>query len=127
MTDNEDAMIQYIDYRLKEWANWFGRGNFYGIGYPPCSTEYRLMTGIISERQCGIRVMPCNEDAEEIEKLIHEMSKQNNKMAFALRIHYLDGGKWQMHKSEIGIGETKFRVYVHMGRQWLAGRLSAYK
>lgn len=124
---NEDKMMQYIDYRLKEWANWFGRGNFYGIGYPPYSTEYKLMMGIISEKQHGVRVMPCNEDAEEMEKLIYEMSKQNNKMAIALRIHYLDRDKLQMQKREIGIGETKFRVYIQMARQWLAGRLSAYR
>lgn len=85
--------IQYVEERLNQWADWYSRGNYYGLGYPSCSIEYRLMTeGYVARNNHGQRSIPVNEEAEEVEKLIREMAKQNSNMALALRCHYFTRG-----------------------------------
>ena len=38
-----ENMLAYVERRLAEWGHWYSRGNLHGLGYPPCSVEYRLM------------------------------------------------------------------------------------
>jgi hypothetical protein len=115
----------YLEYRLQEWAEWFSKGNFYGVGFPSCTVEYRLMTEALINQQSGYKSLHCNSDAEEIELLINEMAEQNFKMALALRTQYFKKRKAQDYSSEVGVSGTRFRGFVEMGKQWLAGRLSA--
>lgn len=72
----------------------------------------------------GPKPLPNNQNAEEIEFLVNEMFGQNNKMALALRIHYFGKRKSRDRSIELEISATRFRIYVDMARQWLAGRLS---
>jgi len=112
----------YVEFRLQEWAEWFSRGNFYGIGYPSSTIEYRLMTEALIFQQKGHKSLHCHHDAEEIESLVCEIRHQNNKMALALRYHYFN---YHDYKSTLLISRTQFQNYLGMGRQWIAGRLSA--
>ncbi len=115
----------YIEYRLQEWANWFDKGNFYGIGFSTSTIEYRLMTEGIVSNQPGYKTLHCNDEAEEIENLISEMHKQNFKMSLALRHHYFGYNKSHDRRSALPFSRTQLQTYLGMGRQWLAGRLSA--
>ena len=120
-----DDFMEYVEKRLDQWVRWFSHGNSYGIGYSSHSIEYTLMTVGILVKSTAPKPLPCDEDAEEIEALVVEMAKQNNKMAAALRIHYFDKKKSRARSDEIEVSATQFKLYVNMARQWLAGRLSA--
>lgn len=121
----KDTFLKYVEERLHQWAEWYSRGNFYGLGYPPYTLEYRLMTEGIVVRTTGIKPLPSNEEAEEIENLIREMSWQNHNMALALRCQYFSSGALRIKAKKLKISHNQFKYYVDLGHQWLAGRLSA--
>lgn len=119
---------KYIENRLQDWADWFIRGNNYGIGYPPESFITMLEKGITVKRKgsAKLSVLPTNESAEEIEKFVVEMSRQNHQMADVLRKYYFGREPTiQLKAKSFGISEPKFKILLRMARQWLAGRLSA--
>lgn len=56
----------YVDFRLQQWAEWFSRGNCYGIGYPSSSIEYRLMKeGVMARNKYAKQVLLCHVDADK--------------------------------------------------------------
>jgi hypothetical protein len=117
--------IQYVEDRLNEWAAWVSHGNWYGLGYSPCSVLYRLMTEGILTKTTAPKMLPCNENAEEIEALIYEMWKQDQALAEALRINYLTQGSLRYKAKKFSINRDRLAYHLDMARQWLAGRLSA--
>jgi len=118
---------RYLQNRLEQWADWCVRGNFYGLGYPPCSLEYRLLTEGRPERHPGFRPLPSHEPAEEIEDMVREMAQHNVTMAHALRCQYLMTGSLRTRAAYLNVSHSHFKHYVDMAHQWLAGRLSAKK
>lgn len=125
-----EKMLQYVEYRLQQWADWYGRGNLYGLGYPPCSTEYRLMTEGNVVRTLGAKPIASNEQAEEIEALVIKMSEQNHIMAIVLRCHYFNGKSVRKNTAQLtdlgmNISYSYYKYTLEMGKQWLAGYLSA--
>lgn len=124
----EDAkvlILKYIDNRLHEWANWFKKGSRAGIGYPPHSIEYRLMTeGHVIKEYLGIKPLPTHADAEEIESLMVEMMAQNRKMAEVIKNYYFEVGGIRCHAKKLKMGHAQFENHLHSARWWLAGRLS---
>jgi hypothetical protein len=126
----DEKFIKYVDQRLDQWAAWYSSGNSYGLGYPRRSMEHVLMTEGIVSRSNTPKFLPCNEDAEEIEALVVEMAKQNKKMALILRYYYFEPGALRIKAENFSanyssISWKKFKDYVDMARQWMAGRLSA--
>jgi len=122
-----DTFMHYLEERLNQWADWYSRGNSYGLGYPPCTTEYRLMTEGIVHRSDGFKKLPVNEAAEEIEALVKEMAHYNQVMALALRYQYFSEGSLHTKAAKLKISRPYFKHYVDMAHQWLAGRLSGGK
>ncbi len=125
MVNNKTLVSEYVQRRLQEWAEWFSRGNFYGLGYPSCSIEYRLMREGSITKHSGSRPLPCNTEAEEIEKLVKELSEQNNNLAIALRCFYFTNGSLRVKAKNVAISHVYLKYYVDMAHQWLMGRLSA--
>ena len=121
---DEDFMI-YVERRLEHWARWFSSGNYYGLGYHSESIEYVLMTVGIMIKSTAPKPLPSDEEAEEIEAIVREMAEYNEKMATMLRIHYFGNGLVCERARKLGMSYARFRAYVDMARQWLAGRLSA--
>jgi hypothetical protein len=126
----DDKFIEYVDQRLDQWATWYSSGNSYGLGYPQRSMEHVLMTEGVVSKAATPKYLPCNEEAEEIEALVVEMAKQNKKMAFILRYYYFEPGALRAKAENFSadhssISWKKFKDYVDMARQWMAGRLSA--
>lgn len=119
--------MRYIDERLNQWAAWYRQRVRLGIGYPPCSIEYRMMTeGCIPRSEyLGIKPMPTNELAEEMESFIVEMSKQHKTAAQALRKHYYEQGNAHQKSQTMHISESQFEKLVLFARAWLLGRLTS--
>lgn len=116
--------IDYIQSRLKHWAEWYSKGNGSGLGYLSCSIEYRLMTEGMIIRKFGPSPLACNEEAEEIETLLREMSEQNKHLAAALRHCYLNRGGLRIKGKSFNVTHQQFKIYMIMGHHWLAGRMS---
>jgi len=115
----------YLEMRLTQWAEWFGRDNQY-LSYNSCSIEYRLMTEGILVRSTAPKNIPCNEDAEEIENFVKEMARYNNEMAAALRLRYFEKGMVKKRHATLNVSYPQFRFYISMAKQWLIGRLSLF-
>jgi hypothetical protein len=120
-----EHMLAYVERRLAEWGDWFARGNLYGLGYPPCSIEYRLMKeGHVRTNPPGQRFTPINESAEEIENLVQELALQNAHLALALRDYYINQFSLRKQAKEAGISHTQLKYLLDMAKQWVVGRLS---
>lgn len=122
-----ESFMQYLENRLEQWADWYLRGNFYGLGYPNCALEYRLLREGNIQRHSGPPRLRSNEAAEEIEDLVKQMAEYNLIMANALRCQYFMTGTLRTRAVHLKISHTHFKHYVDMAHQWLAGRLSAKK
>lgn len=122
-----DKYYQYIENRLREWAEWF-RKDIDGLGYPSTSIEYFLMKQEIRSEKRSPGYIKINEEAEEIEELVREMAEYNINMAHALRLHYFRSGGLRIKSKELKISHMLYKSYLEMAQQWLAGRLSiSYK
>jgi hypothetical protein len=119
-------IMQIVEDRLNEWAEWASHGNWFGIGYSPCSILYRLMTEGILIKSTAPLIHPTNEEAEEMEALIRDLWNQNKDLADALRIHYLFQGSLRYKANKFSINRDRLTYHLDMARQWLAGRLSGY-
>lgn len=123
-----ENMLSYVERRLEEWGHWYSHGNLYGLGYPPCSIEYRLMKeGNVRTQPKGQRFLPVNENAEEIEKWVQEMALQNAAMALALRHYYFNRYSLRKQAKEAGISHMQLKALLDMGKQWVVGRVSGAK
>src|SRR5688572_24795799 len=102
--DAKAEISDYIDDRLREWATWASSGFRLGIGYPPCSLEYRLMIeGHVERGYQGLVPMPEHASAEEMEALLCEMAAQHHKLAQIVRIYYLEAGTMKTKARRMGI------------------------
>lgn len=119
-----DKFMKYLEERLHQWAEWYSRGNFCGLGYPPYSLEYRIMREGTVVRSTGPRSFPANEAAEEIEALVCEMAQHNRNMALALRCHYFSQGGLRTKSRKLNMSHSHYKYYVDMAHQWLSGRMS---
>jgi len=123
--DAKAAILHYIENRLQMWAAWFTRKERLVKGYSPVTIEYRLMTeGHIPNEYYGLRPLPTNELAEEIERLVKDLYEQNQKLAEVLRAYYLRRGTLRDKARRIGTSQTRFEVYLNSARWWLASRLT---
>ena len=120
------ALLRYVDERLKLWAAWYRQRERLGIGYPPCSVEYRMMTeGCIPRGEyLGLRPMPTNLSAEEIEAFIAELNKQYEEAAQVIRRHYIDEGNVKEKAKLMNIKHEQFYELISFSRAWLLGRLT---
>lgn len=123
----QEYFSKYIENRLQEWADWYIRGNNHGIGFPPESFITMLEKGITikKKKSFNLPILPSNESAEEMEKFVVEMSRQNQQMANALRKYYFGREPTiQLKAKAFGVSGAQFKILLGMARQWLAGRLS---
>lgn len=123
---NNNFLI-YVDRRLCQWADWFSQKNLFGIGFPTCSIEYRLMTEGEIINSTAPKEFRSNKDAEEIEALVKEIQRVNKMIGLALRSQYFGQISSRERSKRLGISYAQFRIYVDQGRLWLAGRLSALR
>ena len=83
-------MIDYVEQRLEEWADWYCRRDDHGLGYPKQSIEAELMAlGGLMIKMTGDYSPLGHANAEEIEFHIHALAKQNRVLADTLRSAYV--------------------------------------
>ena len=123
--DAKAAILNYINSRLDEWAEWSQQGSNLGVGYPPCAIEYRMMTeGHVTRGYSGLTPLPTHPAAEEMEQLICEMAAQNHKMAQVITFYHLHPGGIRDHARQLNMSHAYFETHLNTARWWLAGRLS---
>jgi hypothetical protein len=121
-----NAMLSYVDHRLAVWARWQRRGNFYGLGYPACSIEYRLMhEGVLRTTARGQRAIEVNVPAEEMDALVMKLAKQQPLLAEVLRDYYFREGSLRVLAKAKGTSHTEMQRQVQQARYWIAGWLTA--
>jgi hypothetical protein len=118
-----DSYMDYVEKRLEDWARWFSMHNDPGLGFHSYTREYVLMTLGTIVQTSTIKPMPCDEEAEEVEYIVSEMAKYNEKMAKILCTQYLGKGSVSERAKKLGISYARFRSYVDMARQWMAAKL----
>ena len=120
---------EYVESRLEEWAEWFSRGNYSGLGYPSKTLEQRLKEGggILVE-MTGPWVPPSNRKAEEIEDLVKELAKQYPSLATVLRKKYFASSYKNLRNlaKDLGMPESTFRSHIAMAKVWLSAKLGHY-
>jgi hypothetical protein len=116
-------ILNEVDQRLQAWARWSTSGSRLGVGFPPCSQEYRLMTEGHVERYAGIKPLSVFQEEEEIEYYIREMALQQKMIAKVIRAHYIDKGTIHQKSRYLGVSDAQFKIYLLICRWWLAGRL----
>lgn len=118
-------IINIIEERLNDWADWILRQNDWGLGYPKQSIEAYLMKyGNTVIQHSNQPVLLNNPDAEEIEKQISVLAKQTKMLADALRVYYLTVGTMEQKAKKLNTSYTQLKVRLSMAKQWLAGRLT---
>ncbi len=86
-----DESDEYVETRLREWADWYKTGGQdFGLGFPKETIEWRLYTQgcIVKQTSGAIRVLPTNIRAEEIEKCVMDLQKLKSLHAKLLREWY---------------------------------------
>jgi hypothetical protein len=121
-----DNYMDYVEKRLEDWAKWFSVQNDPGLGFRSYTKEYVLMTLGTVVQTSTIKPIPCNEEAEEIEYIVSEMAKYNDKMAKILCTQYLGKGSISERAQKLGISYARFRSYVDMARQWVAAKICTF-
>lgn len=116
----------YVEYRLDSWATWYTQHSDLGLGYPKQSIEARLLygDGILVNHQYGRHEVMCNDDAEEIEKMVLELNKQNERLAKVLREQYFGQGTAKRKAERLKMSYESFKMQLDLAKQWLTGRLS---
>jgi len=120
-----DKIDEYLEGRLQDWGEWLRTGNQLGIGYPAHSMVQLILEGkIITNNKQFWSFLEVHEEAEEIEKLVAEMSLYKRPMADCLRMHYMDNVSIRRNAKRAGISYSYYNLYLQMARQWLIGKLS---
>jgi len=121
---NENPMDVYLERRLQEWAEWLKTGNSLNIGYQRQSSIAMFHEGkTINSAGKPTRGVETHEEAEEMEKMIAQMSRYKPIMADCLRNYYLNQLSLRNGSKRLGISHVEYRINVHMAKQWLCGKL----
>ncbi len=118
--------LEYVKSRLHHWAGWYDKDQDHPIGYARCSLEYRMMQeGVVIKTQ-GVKPLPCDQKAEEIEAYVCELAIDAPHIAFALRSHYFSSMYISLNKHDLQLTEDKKKQYVDRGHQWLLWKISIF-
>lgn len=124
---NHEQWMQLLENRLQQWAEWSSQDNFCGLGYPPCTMEYKIMHEGSVARSTHHRKIITHTAAEEIEALVNEMSQYHPTMAAILRSYYFSQGSLREKAKILQLSHSHYKHYVDLAHQWLVGRLSGNK
>jgi hypothetical protein len=123
MNNPSAPILQDVDHRLRAWSRWAIHGFRLGVGFPPCSQEYRLMTEGHVERYIGPKPSSVFHEEEQIEYYLREMASQQKIIAEVICAYYLDKGTTHQKARCLGMSRAQFKIYLLICRWWLAGRL----
>ena len=117
-SEASDRALQAMRTRLAEWAEWYSRGQLYGLGYASPAMEYALLT----QGRCGVPGWPSHREAEEIEAWVNEMAQQHPPLARALRTYYFHPGSLRAHAVALNVSHTQVKLSLDKAHRWLIRR-----
>lgn len=116
--------LDYVEYRLIQWADWIKKGNGFGLGYPSKTPEQRLRDmGGIWVKVTGAKPLLSHPAAEEIEDYVRELHDLQPLLASTVRIHYLDSGTTDQKAKKLAVAYGQYRAQLERAKYWLFGRL----
>ncbi len=118
------ASLDYVEYRLGEWAKWAYMGDF-GIGYPPKTIIAKMLEdgGIREQGKRGKLTEPEHPSAEEMDAIILELVRDNRVLAQVLMAVYLTRGSMKEKTKIFNTSYKTLRVKLDLAKHWLAGRM----
>lgn len=115
--------IKYVECRLQDWADWYSRGNYFNIGYPSCSVEYKLMKGAYRDSDHNTTPFNINSEAEEVESLINKMAKVKKKWALSIHCYYFSRGGLRRKALMMNISHQMLKKNLNCAKYWLSNHL----
>lgn len=113
------SLIQ-INFRLKEWGNWFIACVTQGLGYPGQST-------IVSAKQGSRSTAPLypkdNSYAEEINTIVNEMKQIHPDWVTVLKEEYTEPGPQVDKIKKLGISRPVYRNRLEFAKTWIEAKL----
>lgn len=79
---------KYLEDRLNIWARWAAKG-IEAQGYPSTSPEYRILIEGVSSGSNGLKPLPSNPAAEEMDAFVSELSQYFDEKAKIIKSYYL--------------------------------------
>jgi hypothetical protein len=125
-SDARQSLLHYLEGRLLQWAEWYQAWMPVGIGFPPCTVEYRLANeAYVARRNPGRQPLLSNPAADAMEELIMQMAKQHQELASILRHYYLSANDLMENKARrYGMSKAQYSTYLTIARWWLIARLT---
>lgn len=110
--------------RLREWGNWYHATLSMGLNFSSKSIVGQLIDsqGVLI-RSTGEYLAPENEKAEEIDQLINDLSKENEKVARVLCYHYTEEGSRENKVLHSGVPKTSYYRILSNAEKWIHERL----
>lgn len=110
--------------QFHEWGNWYLLTLRIGLDYSNKSIVGQLVDakGMII-RGTDEYLSPENERAEEIDKLVNDLVKENEKIATVLRYHYTYEGDDEERIKHYGIPKSTYNYYLSNAIAWINRRL----
>ncbi len=123
------GLYDYVENRLKHWAEWSLRNAHKGLGYKSRSLQSNLGLGsaIHSSSTFGTKYPSFNDNADEIEKIVSELARQNFRLAAALRENYFGIGTIKTKAERVNSSSSQFKVHVEMAKYWIIGWFTAFE
>lgn len=107
-------------HRLKEWGSWYRATLSMGLDFSSKSIVGQLIDaeGVLI-RGTGEHLSPENERAEEIDKLINELAKEDSKTAKVLCYHYVNEEKTEVKISSSGMARRTYFHHLSYAEEWI--------
>jgi hypothetical protein len=118
---------KYLEARLVEWADWYKRGIYFGLGYPSKTVEQRLREeGGQIIKGTGQKNEPENPRADEMDILIREMSRRYPEPARVLKSYYFACDTLSAEKiaKRSNMSKTTFYSHLNIAKVWLSAKLT---
>lgn len=112
---------------LNHWGKWVKSGNKIGLGYSGKNNLAKISeSGGMFFYGTGLKLIPDDPRAEEMERLIIKLSHFNPREANAVKEYYGKQLSRQEAASRLKISVTTLNERIRLAKMWLSGRLTVY-
>lgn len=112
----------YVEHRLRHWVKWYSQNDIHHLGYPQeCLESRHLTNGGVIHHNRGLKPLPCNPTAEEMENIISILTQADEKVAKALRQDYIYKSEQALKAKILGVSVAQYKIDVGFARYWLRG------
>ena len=118
----------YTEKRLEQWGAWARQHTSAGLGYPKRSIEGRLKEdgGVLPSTNTRGSLL-AHEEAEEIERLVIELSQYFYEQAEVVKVEYLIYEPLNFKAKRLSMSRSTYITYRDLAMAWIDGRLRREK